>query len=96
MAAVYPKAVSADGLRGFLDGRHGAVRDRAREVLGRPEFAPVIGLGRDEQRTLATDRLRALTRAGITTLACPPASSWPAQRLLLGCGGARVLPSHVR
>jgi acyl-CoA oxidase len=61
----------SSALRRFLDGEHGAIRDHAREVPRRPEFAPVVGLDRETQRTLASDRLQALTRDGVTTLAFP-------------------------
>ncbi|GLU47858.1 acyl-CoA dehydrogenase [Nocardiopsis ansamitocini] len=59
--------IDGQAMRRLLDGRWGAIRDRAREVLRGPDFAPVYGLGVEEHRSRVTDQLHALARTEIPT-----------------------------
>src|SRR3954454_19893324 len=51
-------------LRRFLDGEHREIRERVREVLARPEFAPPRGVSRYEHREHVMRMLRALADEG--------------------------------
>jgi len=69
-----PAAVTldADGLRRFLDGRYREVRERAREELSRPEFAPPApGTSKEEARELIFGQLRLLADKGLTGYGFP-------------------------
>ena len=58
-------------LQRLLDGPYAEVRDRVREVLARPEFAPVIGLSTQEYRERVFGWTRALAAEGGTALGFP-------------------------
>src|SRR4051795_10943508 len=62
---------SAEALRHFLDGEHRWIRERVRQVLSRPEFAPVSGITRDEHREVVLEWMRALAEEGGTKLGFP-------------------------
>ncbi|HEX8855450.1 MAG TPA: acyl-CoA dehydrogenase [Thermoleophilaceae bacterium] len=58
-------------LRHFLDGEHRWIRERVREVLSRPDFAPVSGVTREEHRERVLQWMRALAEEGGTKLGFP-------------------------
>jgi acyl-CoA oxidase len=62
---------SASALQRMLDGRHAELRDRYREVLCRPDFAPVIALSTEEYRSLVTDWATTLAGEGLTAPGFP-------------------------
>ena len=64
-------ALDVRSLQRFLDGRWAEVRDGAREVLSRPEFAPVVGLSTEEYREQVYAWARALAAEGNTGLGYP-------------------------
>jgi acyl-CoA oxidase len=66
-------AVNADGLRKLLDGEHADIRERGRELLERPENAPVYDLPRDEYRQRVTAWLREIAREGDSAMGFPEA-----------------------
>ncbi len=58
----------------YLDGVHGAVRARGRELLARPELAPFDPeTPKDEHRDLVLERMRFLAAQGYVTLGLPSA-----------------------
>jgi acyl-CoA oxidase len=64
-------SVNVKALRTMLDGEHAEVRNQVREVLERPDFAPVLELPIDEYREKVLEQLRGLAEAGYTTRAYP-------------------------
>ncbi len=71
-AAVRPSPdVDGPALRRLLDGPEAAVRDRVRRLLAQPKFAYRDGLDDAAYRTLATEWLDLLSRAGLGALAVP-------------------------
>ena len=64
---------TAEALRVVLDGPTREVRDRAREVLGTPAFAPVQAESLEEHRARVLEQARALAAAGGTALGFPVA-----------------------
>jgi acyl-CoA oxidase len=63
--------LDAELLRRFLDGEHREIRERVREIISRPEFAPPRDVSRAEHRELVLERMRALAAAGGTSLGFP-------------------------
>jgi acyl-CoA oxidase len=64
-------AFDPTALQALLDGRYAELRARVREVLSRPEFAPVIALPTDEYRTRVMTWARHLAREGLTAPGFP-------------------------
>ncbi len=64
-------APDPDALRRFLDGEHREVRERVRELISRPEFAPPHDVTRDEYREIVLKRMRRLAEEGGTSLGFP-------------------------
>jgi acyl-CoA oxidase len=64
-------AVDARAMQRLLDGRYADLRDHIREVLSRPEFAPVIALATGEYREKVLDWARTLAREGLTAPGFP-------------------------
>ncbi|HEY2600998.1 MAG TPA: acyl-CoA dehydrogenase [Thermoleophilaceae bacterium] len=62
---------SAEALRRFLDGEHREIRERVREVIARPEFAPPRDVSRAEHRELVFERMRRLSEEGGTGTGFP-------------------------
>jgi acyl-CoA oxidase len=58
-------------LQRVLDGRYVEVRERTRQVLARPEFAPVIGLPKEEYRERVLQWARTLAAEGGSALGFP-------------------------
>jgi len=58
-------------LRRFLDGDHREIRERVREVLARPEFAPPREVSREEHREHVMRMLRGLADEGGSGLGFP-------------------------
>jgi acyl-CoA oxidase len=63
--------LDADLLRRFLDGEHREIRERVRELLARPEFAPPRDVTREQHRDLMLERMRALAEEGGTAIGFP-------------------------
>jgi len=63
--------LDSDLLRRFLDGEHREIRERVRELLSRPEFAPPRDVTREQHRDLMLDRMRALAEEGGTAIGFP-------------------------
>ena len=63
--------LDVETLRIFLDGRYREIREQAREGLERPEFAPVVGLAKEEYRELVLDWTKTLAATGETSLGYP-------------------------
>ncbi|CAN5251228.1 acyl-CoA dehydrogenase [soil metagenome] len=63
---------TARALAKHLDGRHGDVRDRVRELLTDPLFHPKAGLPRDEHRERIWAQMQALADSGLS-----PALGYP-------------------
>src|SRR5207244_3127427 len=59
-------------LQRLLDGRYAEVRDAVREVLSRPEFAPVIGLSKEEYREKVLEWAKTLAAEGHSAPGFPP------------------------
>ena len=68
----------------LLDGRYAELRQRAREVLSRPEFAPPVTVSTGEYRGLVLEWARTLASEGLT------APGFPAEFGGLGDPGANV------
>lgn len=68
-----PAAISLDSeaLRRYLDGPYREVREMTREILARPEHAPVVGLPTDAYRELVLERMRHLASEGQSGLGFP-------------------------
>lgn len=69
-----PAAVSldADALTRYLDGSYGDIRREVREILARPEHAPVeAGIPTDDYRELVLERMRSLAADGKTGIGFP-------------------------
>jgi acyl-CoA oxidase len=64
-------AVDVAALRQQLDGPNAEVRDRVREALGRPEFAPVIDMPDAEYREHVMGLVKLMADEGVTGLAYP-------------------------
>ena len=60
-----------EALRRFLDGEHREIRERVREIISRPEFAPPREVSREEHRELVMQRMRRLAEDGGTSLGFP-------------------------
>jgi acyl-CoA oxidase len=58
-------------LQRFLDGRYGDLRDQVREVLCRPEFAPVIALPTPEYRERVLEWAQTLASENLTAPGFP-------------------------
>jgi acyl-CoA oxidase len=58
-------------LQQLLDGRYAELRERFREVLSRPEFAPVLGLSTGEYRQRVFQWARTLAGEGLTAPGYP-------------------------
>jgi acyl-CoA oxidase len=63
--------LDAEVLRRFLDGEHREIRERVREIISRPEFAPPRDVSREEHRDLMLERMRALAEEGGTAIGFP-------------------------
>src|ERR1700750_1566145 len=63
--------VEVEALRRFLDGEHREIRERVRELLSRPEFAPPRGVTREQHRDLMLERMRARADEGGTAIGFP-------------------------
>ncbi|MEA2293918.1 MAG: acyl-CoA oxidase [Solirubrobacteraceae bacterium] len=70
--AVEAAAADVAVLRRLLDGEHAATRDRVRETLAQPEFAPVVAVPMGEYRERILELTTQLARQGATSLAYPP------------------------
>ena len=74
-----PQAVTIDAeptfdftaLRAILDGDQRAVRDWIKEILRRPEFAYVYGLGKDDYRDQVFSWAKSLAAEGVGSLTFP-------------------------
>lgn len=66
-----PDDVDLDALRVLLDGRWGAVRNRARDLAADPLFRPVFDLPREEYREHVAAQVRALAATGMPRLGMP-------------------------
>ena len=64
-------APDPEALRRFLDGEHREIRERVREIISRPEFAPPREVSREEHRELMMQRMRRLAEEGGTSLGFP-------------------------
>ncbi|HEX6461026.1 MAG TPA: acyl-CoA dehydrogenase [Thermoleophilaceae bacterium] len=64
-------APDPDALRRFLDGEHREVRERVRELISTPEFAPPHDVTRDEYRDWVMQRMCRLAEEGGTSLGFP-------------------------
>src|ERR1043165_4444012 len=60
-----------EALRRFLDGEHREIRERVREIISKPEFAPPRDVSREEHRELVMQRMRRLAEEGGTSLGFP-------------------------
>jgi acyl-CoA oxidase len=58
-------------LRRFLDGQHREIRERVREIISRPEFAPPRGVTREQHRDLVLERMGRLADEGGTAIGFP-------------------------
>jgi acyl-CoA oxidase len=58
-------------LRRFLDGQHREIRERVRELISRPEFAPPRDITREQHRDLTLERMRMLADEGGTAIGFP-------------------------
>jgi acyl-CoA oxidase len=65
------EAVDPRGLQRLLDGRYAEVRQQIREVLCRPEFAPVLALPTGEYRERVLEWARTLAGEGLTAPGFP-------------------------
>jgi acyl-CoA oxidase len=63
--------VDTETLRRFLDGEHREIRERVREIISKPEFAPPRDVSREEHRELVMQRMRRLAEEGGTSLGFP-------------------------
>jgi acyl-CoA oxidase len=63
--------LDADALRRFLDGRWGHIRERVRERMAEPRYAPVWGLEREEYRDRVMQWMREIAESGETKLGFP-------------------------
>jgi acyl-CoA oxidase len=70
-AAEPPAEVDLDALQLLLDGRWGAVRNRARDLAADPLFRPVFDLPREEYREHVAAQVRALAATGMPRLGLP-------------------------
>ena len=50
-----------------LDGNYGELREKVREILSRPEFAPLVGLPTAEYRERVFERCKTLADEGLST-----------------------------
>src|SRR5581483_4212239 len=64
-------AFDPTALQALLDGRYGELRRQVREVLCRPEFAPVIALPKDEYREKVLGWAKDLAHEGLTAPGFP-------------------------
>ena len=73
MASTAPQLTEFDpaALQRELDGRYAPVRGQVREVLCRPEFAPVVGLATDEYRRRVLEWAQTLASEGLTAPGFP-------------------------
>jgi len=71
MTATAETSFDPAALQRLLDGRYAEVRERARQVLSRPEFAPVIGLPTDEYRERVLEWAKTLAVEGASSLGFP-------------------------
>jgi hypothetical protein len=73
MATTQPDAtgVQAEALQRVLDGRYADQRQRIREVLAHPEFAPPIAMPTAEYRKLVRDWMQTVADEGLTAPGFP-------------------------
>jgi acyl-CoA oxidase len=73
VTAIQESAQSFDpaALQRLLDGRYAELRNRIREVLSRPEFAPVVALPTAEYRERVMEWARAITAEGLSVPGFP-------------------------
>src|SRR4051812_14519692 len=64
-------APDGEALRRFLDGDYRAIRERVRQHMTEPEFAPVWGLEREEYRDRVMEWMREMADSGETKLGFP-------------------------
>jgi acyl-CoA oxidase len=63
--------VDSGALQQLLDGRYAQLRNQMREVLARPEFAPVLGLATGEYRQRVLQWAQTLAAEGLTAPGFP-------------------------
>ena len=87
MTVTAPAPISFDAglLQRQLDGRYGEGREQVREVLKRPEFAPVVALPTDEYRERVLKWAKTLASEGLT------APGFPTEFGGMGDPGANVV-----
>jgi acyl-CoA oxidase len=66
-----PEIVDADALQRVLDGRYAALRAQIREVMSRPQFAPIVEIGREEYRAQVMQWALELAQEGLTAPGFP-------------------------
>jgi acyl-CoA oxidase len=66
-----PTGFAPDLMQGLLDGRYVELRERLREVMTRPEFAPVIALPTAEYRRQVFEWAKTLAGEGLTAPGFP-------------------------
>lgn len=60
-----------DAMKARLDGAHGALRERIRQLLSEPEFKPPIGVSKETARQWTLERCRRLADEGLGALSFP-------------------------
>jgi acyl-CoA oxidase len=66
-----PRTVDAAALQRVLDGEYAALRERIREVLSRPQFAPIAEIGREQYRETVMSWALELADEGVTAPGFP-------------------------
>jgi acyl-CoA oxidase len=66
-----PEVVDAAALQRVLDGRYAALRAQIREVMSRPQFAPIAEIGREEYRAQVMQWALELAQEGLTAPGFP-------------------------
>src|SRR5262245_11655233 len=63
--------LDVETLRRFLDGQHREIRERVREIISRPDFAPPRDVTREQHRDLVLERMGKLADEGGTAIGFP-------------------------
>ena len=66
-----PGTVDAAALQRVLDGRYAPLRAQIREVLSRPQFAPIVEITREDYRERVMRWARELADEGVTAPGFP-------------------------